>query len=107
MRRFFLLFFPLFMFSSIAAAADNTMTPEDLKKNDAQFQCMQFVSKSLDEPKEAKFDYFGYFPVHAEKDGVYRVTVMFENSQGKQTMQCNIKETTPGVWTLVDITKAH
>ncbi len=92
----------LLIYGNASALPSNDTSPEELKKNDAQYQCLQFVTKSLDDPRGVKFGFFSYFPVKIEKDGIYNITVSFADPSKPKT-ECRIKEASPGNWELLSL----
>jgi len=92
------------LFSSTALALEpKDAKPEDIKKNDAQYRCVAFVTDTLDDPKTAKFEFFQYFPVTVEKDGSYTVLVTFNDGASKHIKECKTKEKTPDAWQLISL----
>ena len=92
------------LFSSPALALDpKDAKPEDIKRNDAQYRCVGFVSDTLDDLKTVKFEFFQYFPVTVEKDKSYTVLVTFNDAAGKHTKECKTKENSPDYWQLISL----
>ena len=105
MQKFLTLLLGTFItFSSPTLALDpKDAKPEDIKKNDAQYRCEGFASETFDAQQKVKFEFFEYFPVNIEKDGSYTILVGFNDTTGKHTKECKIKEEAPDDWQLISL----
>lgn len=80
--------------------ADNTPDPQT---NDAQYQCMQWVLTTVENPKEITFDYFGNFAAFKEQDGIWVVEATYALASGKKrTSTCRL-ELKENDWKKLDI----
>lgn len=83
---------PSFALANNNVSLQHTDNGVDPKVNDAQYQCMESISKTLEQPKLAEFGFFGNYPAQKMQDGLWKVTATYDYQNRKQEQECTLRD---------------